>query len=166
MAHFGSPLGMVTLVAGRGTLYPRDCAMTKHFSIKIKDILKGLRGKDDLWYDCLLEQEARRKQENPKHTLDPFYGTVLVKLNKTKDGIITLESLEEAFNSLKEKNGKRLRQIKYKKVSRYGCWGKFYPQIYSLHRVRTEKEVYEKYLLQYIMLWKCCINNGHKTFLE
>ncbi|RCN28412.1 hypothetical protein ANCCAN_25844 [Ancylostoma caninum] len=73
------PFFQVTQVAGRGTLYPRDCAMDKHFSIKIKELLKDLRGKDDLWYDCLLEQEARRKQENPEYNLDSFYGTVLVK---------------------------------------------------------------------------------------
>ncbi|RCN25656.1 hypothetical protein ANCCAN_28629 [Ancylostoma caninum] len=52
------------------------------------------------------------------------------RLNKDNEKT-TAQNLDEAFKSQKEKSGKRLRQIRYEKISRYGYWGNFHQQIYS-----------------------------------
>ncbi|RCN41072.1 hypothetical protein ANCCAN_12955 [Ancylostoma caninum] len=104
------------------------CAMAQHYRKKIEAFHKERRGEDDtMQYDCLLEVRARRKQENDSYELPSDYGVMKIKLARD-NGKSTDQNLIDAFNSIK---GKNLRQMKNKKVTRYGCWGLFYPAIYK-----------------------------------
>ncbi|EYC27623.1 hypothetical protein Y032_0009g830 [Ancylostoma ceylanicum] len=101
---------------------PIDCAMAQHYRKKIENFHKELRsGIPEAKYDCELERKAR---------LDKIdgYGTIKINLPKN-NGKSVDENLKEAFTKLPE--GKKLRQIKDPQVTKYGCWGKFYSQIYN-----------------------------------
>ncbi|RCN43906.1 hypothetical protein ANCCAN_10107 [Ancylostoma caninum] len=106
--------------------------MAEHYRQKIENHHKDLRGGGEgPKYDCKLEVEARRKQDNPSYKIPKGLGMIRIKLPKD-NGKTTVRNLEEAFKSVKETgNERKLLQMTSPQVTRYGCWGKFYHQIYD-----------------------------------